>query len=251
LDDFLFPVKVPYAISADITKFTGNPFDGSLKPSIKAAKEAELQLFPTECCALSGEADTALQVVADYRQMGLIEQVDSRSILLRMALSLNEDMAVLRNGHVEAICFCFPSGFIPARIVGLDFFSVHLPVADGERLRAAGSKVSARISAEGALFRRYVWGLSPLATLSQHPAYHRPVPAGIEDLYFRTETQTTIGLKGDVCLFLVNVQMRPLSEIWEDPEKRTRLMESVRSMSDAVLHYKQMVLIRDILSSNA
>ena len=202
-------------------------------------------------CALSDAADTALEVVAGY--LGQIRglQTDSQNFLTQMALSLNEDIAILRNGRVEAICFCFPSGFIPAHTVGLDFFSVHIPVADGEKLRAAGTKVSARIEAEGVMFRRYVWGISSLGSLSQHPAYPQPVPAGIKDLYFRTETQTTIGLTQGVCLFLVKVEMRPLSAIWEDAQKRMRLLESVRSMTEPVLKYKKMVLIREILNRNA
>ena len=251
MTDALFPVKVPYSISADISKFAGDPVERLPSASFRAAKEAELARFPADYCSLSGEADHSLGVVATY--LGIIHQpqMNPRNRLLQMALSLNEDMAILRDGKVEAICFCFPSGFIPARTVGLDFFSVHLPVADGHKLRAAGSKVSARIGAEGALFRRYVWGISSLASLSQHPAYPRPDPAGIKDLYYRTEKQTTIGLKHGVCLFLVKVEMRPLSDFWEVAEQRLRLLESVRSMSDTVLQYKQMVAIRDILNRNA
>lgn len=251
MKDLLFPVKVPYTISADISKFSGDPVDRLPSPSVKKAKEEELSRFSMDCCALSDSADQALEFVAAYLDLNPDPQTDPRNLLIKMALSLNEDIAVLRNGKVEVICFCFPSGFIPARTVGLDFYSVHLPVADGDKLRRAGSKVSALIATEGALFRRHVWGISSLGSLSQHPAYARPVPAGIKDLYFRTETQTTIGLAGEVCLFLVKVDMLPLSVIWEDAEKRSRLLESVRSMSEAVLQYKNMVLIRDILNRNA
>lgn len=251
MEDPIFPVKVPYTISADISKFSGDPVDRLPSLSIKEAKEEELSRYSMDCCALSDDADTALEVVAAYLGLNPDHQADPRNFLMRMALSLNEDMAILRNGIVEAICFCFPSGFIPARTVGRDFYSVHLPVADGDKLRRAGSKVSALIAREGALFRRYVWGISSLGSLSQHPGYSRPVPTVIKDLYFRTETQTTIGLKEDICLFLVKVEMRPLSEIWANHEKRLLLLESVRSMSDAVLQYKNMVPIRDILNRNA
>lgn len=251
MEDFIFPVKVPYTISADISKFTGDPIDRKSSPTIRAAKEVELSRFLTDCCAVSHSEDHALRAVATY--LGLIRNppTDLLDFLMQIALSLNEDIAILRNGIVKAICFCFPSGFIPSRALGLDFFSVHLPVADGEKLRRASPKVSALISTEGSIFRRYVWGISSLRSLSQHPSYSRPVPTQIRDLYFRTETQTTIGLQEGICLFLVKVDMRPLSEIWDYPAKRKLLVESVQSMSDPVLHYKNMFFIKDILTRSA
>ena len=62
-------------------------------------------------------------------------------------------------------------------------------------------KVTKLISMEGAMFRRYVWTITPLIGLSQHPEYSRPTPNDISDLYFRTETQTTVGLGNDISLF--------------------------------------------------
>jgi len=101
------------------------------------------------------------------------------------------------------------------------------------------------------MFRRYVWGISSLGSLSQHPGYKRPEPKRVEDLYFRTETQTTIGLSAGVTLFFVKVDMHPLGNVWQDVEKRKLLIESVSSMTDAVLQYKHMVEIKSILLKNS
>jgi hypothetical protein len=98
------------------------------------------------------------------------------------------------------------------------------------------------------MFRRYVWTLTSLRSLSQLPSYTRLTPQSINDLYFRTETQTTVGIGGDICLFFVKVNMLPLQQLWDDPEKRTLIVDSINSMSEAVLDYKNLGLIKRILN---
>ncbi|MFN6336262.1 MAG: heme-dependent oxidative N-demethylase subunit alpha family protein [Sphingobacteriales bacterium] len=240
----IFPVKVPYTISADIVKYSGTAFTAEPDPFYLQEKRKELTSLRSDLCAQHTDAIEFIQQASEFtgRYSTSLEE---------LALSLEEDIAILHNGIIKAICFCFPSGFIPARNIGLDFFQVHTPVADGEKLRAAGPKVSALISNEGAMFRRYVWGISSLGSLSQHPGYKRPEPKRVEDLYFRTETQTTIGLSAGVTLFFVKVDMHPLGNVWQDVEKRKLLIESVSSMTDAVLQYKHMVEIKSILLKNS
>ena len=237
----LFPVKIPYTISADITKYSGPAFTFEPNPNYIAAKRKELGLYRNDLCATTEDATPHIEQTASYIGTSAINNLEE------LALKLEEDIAILKEGIVKGICFCFPSGFIPARTIGLDFFHVHAPVADGDKLRASGPKVSSLISKEGAMFRRYVWGISSLGSLSQHPGYERPVAKTIGDLYFRTETQTTVGLVNDVALFFVKVEMHPLSLVWDDQEKRNQLVESVCSMSDAVLKYKNLVSIKSIL----
>jgi hypothetical protein len=114
-------------------------------------------------------------------------------------------------------------------------------------LRGSSEKVTALISREGACFRRYVWTITSLPGLSQHPELIRPVPAGINDLWFRTETQTTIGLSDGVCLFFVKVNMYPLAEVFEDSGKKSTVLSSLASMSDAVTDYKNLHFIRQLM----
>jgi hypothetical protein len=61
----------------------------------------------------------------------------------------------------------------------------------------------------------------------------RQVPTVLNDLWFITETQKTIGLSDGVCLFFVKVNMYPLAEVFLEPLKKTALLESLTSMSDA------------------
>jgi hypothetical protein len=76
----------------------------------------------------------------------------------------------------------------------------------------------------------------------------RPEPQSLDDLYFRTETQTTIGLPDALCLFLVKVEMHPLKRVWEEKEKREILLASINSMTDETLSYKNLHQIKNLLN---
>jgi len=238
----IFPVKVPYLITPDISKYQGETFNKNPDPYYLEQKRLELDRFGDQIISILPSVNDSIKEVCHY-----LEKADMN--FKALALEFEEDIAVLKGGVLEAISFCFPSGFIPSEKIGMNFFDMHLPVADGERLRSASDKVTALISKEGNMFRRYVWTVTALPGLSQHPALTRPVPVSIHDLYFRTETQTTVGLADDVCLFLVKVEMHPLHIVWDDREKRKQLLESINSMSGETLTYKHLHQIKQLLNS--
>jgi hypothetical protein len=239
-----FPVKAPYAVSADIVKYSGDAFNRHPDPSYLLQKKHELDTIGHDLTATADDALPWVQLMGNF--CGLNNVTDIKSI----ALACEEDLAILHKGNLVSICFCFPSGFVPARKLGESFFGLHLPVADGDTLRASSEKVAAIISRDGALFRRHVWTVTSLPGLSQHPAYQRSVAASIDDLYFRTETQTTVGIDGDTCLFFVKVDMHPLALVWEDQTKRELLLESINSMTATTLDYKNLHQIKTILNSH-
>jgi len=234
-----FPVKVPYTVGPDIVKYEGPAFNMHPNPAYLLEKKKELELNERHICGSIGN---------DYlHHLNAFCGFDANTKLPEICVGLEEDVAILKDGYLQAIGFCFPSGFYPAQKLGLSFFDMHLPVGDGETLRRSSEKVSALISKQDAMFRRYVWTLTSLPSLSQLPIYHKPTPQSINDLYFRTETQTTVGIGGDICLFFVKVEMHPLQQVWDDPEKRTLITQSIHSMSEAVLDYKNLVYIKSII----
>jgi hypothetical protein len=237
----VFPVKVPYTVSADISKFDGVVFNPEPDLHYLHEKQVELSRFKQDILTAAEQAGSLVKRMADYANKPQTEDIGE------LAMHFEEDLAILQNGILKAICFCFPSGFKPAEKLGLNFFDMHIPVGDGERLRGASEKVTALISREGACFRRYVWTITSLQGLSQHPDLDRPVPELVSDLWFRTETQTTIGLSDGVCLFFVKVNMYPLAEVFLEPVKKAAILESLTSMSDAVTNYKNLQLIRKLL----
>jgi hypothetical protein len=235
----IFPVKVPYTVGPDIAKYEGAAFNANPDPAYLLEKRKELALHETHICGT---------ISNNYlHHLNTFCGIDVNTTLPEICVKLEEDIAILKDGHLHTIGFCFPSGFYPVQKLGLSFFDMHLPVGDGETLRRSSEKVSALISKQHAMFRRYVWTLTSLPTLSQLPSYTKPTPESINDLYFRTETQTTVGIGGDICLFFVKVEMHPLQLVWEDPEKRTLIVDSVNSMSEAVLGYKNLAFIKSII----
>ncbi|MFN9957022.1 MAG: heme-dependent oxidative N-demethylase subunit alpha family protein, partial [bacterium] len=62
--------------------------------------------------------------------------------VLDLALRLEEDVAIMYQGRLAAICFCFPSGFIPSERVGMMLGDIHKPVADGEMLVKASPGIA-------------------------------------------------------------------------------------------------------------
>ena len=236
----IFPVKVPYTVGPDIVKYEGAAFNIYPDPSYLLEKKKELELHGGHICG---------SIKNDYlHHLNAFCGFDANTTLPEICVGLEEDVAILKDGHLHTIGFCFPSGFYPTQKLGLSFFDMHLPVGDGESLRRSSEKVSALISKQDAMFRRYVWTLSSLPSLSQLPSYVRPVPQTVDDLYFRTETQTTVGIDGSICLFFVKVNMHPLQQVWDDPEKRTLIVDSINLMSEAVLDYKNLRIIKEIIN---
>ncbi len=218
------------------------------------AKRRELALLGSELFAQSdtpqtreliSNAATALNCANTSR----IERIED------LALCLNEDVALLENDILIAICFCFPSSWVPAKRLGMALAQIHHPVADGERLVQASPKIAHVMSdPQQGSFRRYVWTISTSPELSQHPSRKsNAIPTGIEDLYYRLETQTTMPIitsQGRASLFLVKVEVCPLMVFWQNPEQRAQICASIQSMSEAVLEYKNLHSIKALLLKN-
>ena len=237
----IFPVKVPYTVGPDIVKYEGSAFNLHPDPLYLLEKKKELELNEHHICG---------SISTDYlHHLNAFCGFDVNATLPQISTQLEEDVAILKDGFLQSIGFCFPSGFYPTQKLGLSFFDMHLPVGDGETLRKSSEKVSALISKKDAMFRRHVWTLTSLPYLSQLPSYDKPVPQTIDDLYFRTETQTTVGVEGSICLFFVKVDMHPLQQLWDDAVKRQMIVESINSMSEAVLAYKNLTQIKSIVNS--
>jgi hypothetical protein len=170
--------------------------------------------------------------------------------ITQLALTLEEDIAIMHKGMLAAICFCFPSSWIPKERIGMPLMEIHKPVGDGVKLVSASQRIAETMAdtTQGS-FRRHVWTICNSGELSQHPAKKSSViPQSINDLYYRVETQTTAPLGDNVSsLFFVKVETCPLIELWADKEKRELIKESVGSMTDAVLDYKNLHHIKTLL----
>ena len=232
-------IRVPFTVGPDLERSTAPLSLGPPNSELRAAKLCELH------GALGADLIGATDDAADGIQLLAAHLGHSEASLKEIALSCTEDIALLHRGVLKAIAFAFPSGFRPTTKLGLDFASVHAPVADGDALRAASSGISAAMSRPGACFERGVWTVTSLPTLSQHPDYPRPPASCIDEVYFRTEFQVIQALGEAWAGFSVRVSMTPWTELNE--EARGRITASLATMSHATRSYKGLHGIAQLL----
>jgi len=240
-------IKVPYTVTPDIVKYEGDSFNTIPNHNYLIQKQYELSMHGPELCGtIEGSEDyvKALSQYCNFRETRNIEDI---------AKQLEEDVAILKNGRLVAICFCFPSGFTPTEKLGMSFAEMHQPVADGELLRKMGDKIGKTISKPGAKYKRSVWTISPSSSLSRLPKrmQYESKPESLKDLYFRTESQITVASgDGETAYFFVKVSVKPLLQVLNDLETKRSIIDSINSMSDATLTYKGLHDIKRILNQS-
>lgn len=241
-----FPIRVPYTTAPNMVRNTGVVINPEPRQDYIRQKHHELNLRGNDLWAELPGASLLIRQATN--QLGLVET----SSIVNFALQIEEDVAVMHHGRLVAICFCFPSSWIPHERIGQTLTDIHTPVADGEKLRTMSQRIAETMSdpAQGS-FRRHVWTISNSGDLSQHPATKSNcVATTIEDLWFRLETQTTMPVgDGESSVFFVRVETEPLRTIWNDLEKRQTLLDSVNSMTDSVLTYKNLHHIKHLLNT--
>jgi len=231
-------VKVPYTTSPNMVRNTGPVFISRPDQDILKKKKEEIERFGTDLYAQESGLNKVIAKAAEYCN------VYSDNIL-DLALRLEEDVAVMYQGRLAGICFCFPSGFKPSERVGMALGDIHKPVADGELLVKASPGI-ARVMTEQSSFRRHVWTVTNNPHLSNHPSTRiDTLPQSIDDLYFRWETQTTARVDDQTSLFFVKVDVVPLREVWN-----IKILDSINSMSEAVLTYKNLHHIKHLLNTS-
>lgn len=242
-----FPVRVPYTTTPNMVRNTGDVWKRRPNKQVLEQKRQELIRHGKD---LYAQTDLAANLRLGSRALEYLG-LPCWYGLQQLAMSIEEDMAIMHKGRLETIVFCFPSSWIPRERIGQTLADIHAPVADGDRLRQASPRIAETMAdpAQGS-FRRHVWTVTNSGALSQHPANKSDlVPNSIDDLWFRLETQTTAPLgDGDSSLFFVRVETEPLSTFWNNPEQRFMLLDSVNSMTDAVLTYKNLHHVKELLN---
>lgn len=240
-----FPVRVPYTTAPNMVRNTGSIISREPRLNYISQKNKELTRLGNDLWAELPGSGWLIQQAT--RQLGLVET----SSIVNFALQIEEDVAVMHQGRLIAICFCFPSSWVPKERIGMTLADIHQPVADGDKLRQMSQRIAETMAdpAQGS-FRRTVWTIANSGDLSQHPKNkNNSMPNDIDDLWFRLETQTTMPIgDGASSVFFVRVETEPLSVIWLDPQKKQTLLDSVNSMTNAVLEYKNLHYIKEILN---
>ena len=231
-------VKTPFSNNPSMQKYSGPLIEEN--PRKKYLDEKLLQLS-SHGDDLYGESriftkNNLIQLVSNT--LGLAPQ----ETLKDLSLLIEEDIAVMHKGRLEAISFCFPSGWVPSKAIGEDFTFLHNPVADNQLLIKSSEKLTKYMCKN--TIQRWVWNITTINGLSNHPKTPRPLLNNFNNLYFRVETQISTPLDGETSLFLVSVEVVKLEEVWDE-----KILKSLNSMSESILEYKQLSKIKDYLNS--
>ena len=168
-----------------------------------------------------------------------------------LELTFDEDLAVLdgATGTIPWLCVCVPSHWAPEDKLGLDFSTLHRPVADNAALLAASQQLVALATA-GDRWERFVWTISPSSRYDQHPRRHPRAPwpaepdaqAFAQQCWLRSERQTffPVGRGTRQAVFTIRVTLQPLPEAVRSVGSGRHLYQSLASMSQAVIDYKNL-----------
>ena len=142
-----------------------------------------------------------------FQRLNLLEKVEEKlkinknNSLKDLSFQIEEDIAVMHKGKLEGISFVFPSGWIPSKALGRDFSFLHKPVADNELLMKSSDKLTKYMCKN--TIQRWVWNVTTIKALSNHPEVTRPEVVSFENLFFRLERQISTPLDTNTSLFLV------------------------------------------------
>ena len=223
------------------------------------------------------EAGQALQCMAGFDATDAIHSIaalvqstwtpgtfDSK---MPLALAFEEDLAILdgASGTLPWLNVCVPSHWAPEDKLGLSLAAVHAPVADGAALQSAATQL-VRLVTGGDVWQRWVWTITPSGRYDQHPrrTVRAPWPdatytaadpaasAGADPAHFarqcwlRVERQRFLPVRAPdgtlrrQAIFTIRVVLQPLPEAVQTRAEAQRLHDSLASMTDAVLDYKNL-----------
>ena len=237
-------IHTPYLTAPRMKRHSGQVFNTITDQTLQA-KKIELEKYGDD---LYGTEDLKSELLAKIAKTLNLEYTNN---IINLALQIEEDIAIMVDNRLYAICFCFPSNWVPGKRLGKTFREIHEPVADNSKLLEASDKIMQTLINSGP-YIRYVWTISNNSELSNHPNNKINTEANtIQELYFRYETQTTMPLPElNTAILFVNVQVHPLAKYWGNYDDRNLILNSINSMTDTVLKYKNLIKIKELLNAN-
>ena len=231
-------VKTPFTNNPSMVRYEGSPYNKSPNQYYKKQKKKELKHNKEK---LIGESKLSMDI--GLRKLVTTYMQAEKSLSLEeLTLEIEEDFAVMHKGKMELASVCFPSGWIPIDKLGKDLSSIHEPVADNHQLIKSSKRLSEYMNKQS--IRRWVWTITTCPELSNFPGFEKPKVNQLEDLYFRVEKQTSVPLNNETSLFFIKVEVVPLLKIWN-----IKILESINSMSENVLNYKDLLQIKKLLNT--
>jgi len=242
-----------------------------MQPGLRRVDCQDLRLTPLAANApLYAEKQSVLQsgqsrhAVAGFDPGPALDAIAARSpqpwrdAHAPLELAFEEDFAVLdgATGTLPWLCVCVPSHWAPEDKLGLGFAALHGPVADNAALVAASQHLVA-LATSGDCWERSVWTVSPSARHDQHPRRHPRTPwpqapspeEFAHQCWLRFERQSffPVGRGTRQAVFAIHLGLQPLTQAVQTPEQARQMHDSLASMSQAVLDYKNLAAAREPL----
>lgn len=236
-------VQTPYSTAPRFTPIDFVEF----KDYLQEAFEERLNEYNTLMGDMSFESDLAVgkKLVKKTSEAMNIEPFND---IIEMGLEIPDDVIIMHKGKVEAAFVAMASSWNPKQVEGMTLEEVHQPVADNEMLLRASDGIW-RSMTSGKSFHRHVWGISPLKSLSNHPRHKKPEIKNLDDLYFRIEHERTLTVDEDTAAFFIDVEVMPLSTVFHlKTEYRNLIKDSINSMSENVLAYKNLEEVKEMIN---
>ena len=238
-------VQTPYTTSPRFTPIDSVKF----KDYLQEAFEERLNEYNTLLGDMSFESDLAVEKKLVKKTSEAMNLSDCPFLdIIEMGLEIPDDVIIMYKGKVEAAFVAMASSWNPRTVQGKTLAEVHQPVADNEMLVRASDGIW-RSMTSGKSFHRHVWGISPLKTLSNHPRHKKPEFKSLDDLYFRIEHERTLTVDEDTAAFFIDVEVLPLKTVFHlKNEYRDLIKDSINSMSENLLAYKNLEEIKEMIN---
>lgn len=238
----------PVFTQCENPKFNANETD----LEIQAQKKIELDNLGPDIWFETDVAKEEKLAERTAATLGLFNQHDDYQLFTEcnsikdLGLAIEDDVVIMHKGKLEACFVAFPSSWNAGEKVGKTLNELHEPIADNEALVRASEGIM-RAMSSGQSFHRYTWGISSLSGYSNHPSYERPDFDSLDELTFRVEHERTATvIKDTTAVFLIHVDIYPLKEVLKTDFGLIK--ESIDSMSDNVLEYKNLNKVKELMS---
>lgn len=236
-------VQTPYSTAPRFTPIDFVEF----KDYLQGAFEERLNEYNTLMGDMSFESDLAVEKKL-VKKTSEAMNIEPFNDIIEMGLEIPDDVIIMHKGKVEAAFVAMASSWNPRTVQGKTLAEVHQPVADNEMLVRASDGIW-RSMTSGKSFHRHVWGISPLKSLSNHPRHKKPEIKNLDDLYFRIEHERTLTVDKDTAAFFIDVEVHPLSSIFYlKHEYKDLIKDSINSMSENVLAYKNLEEVKEMIN---
>ena len=237
-------VQTPYSTAPRFTPIDFVEF----KDYLQEAFEERLIEYNTLMGDMSFESDVAEEKKLVKKTSEAMNIDPCFNDIIEMGLEIPDDVIIMHKGKVEAAFVAMASNWDPRTVQGKTLAEVHQPVADNEMLLRASDGIW-RSMTSGKSFHRHVWGISPLKKLSNHPRHKKPEFKNLDDLYFRVEHERTLTVDEDTAAFFIDVEVMPLSTVFHlKNEYRNIIKESINSMSENILAYKNLEHVKELIN---